>query len=354
MSALGIHLRAGTVVAARWPRGAAPVLFDGRVTYRGDHVRLGVPDEPEPSDVVLSGLDEEAFRTYVALLTREVAPAAGPVVVAVPVALQGSLAAPGVRVVAAPIALVAYAHATGALQQAPVAAPTLVCVIDDRGAEVTVLHAVPHVIRLGATTPIVAPAGIADRAGVIGAEVAAAARAAGLADEPIRLLVSGEAEPESGPGLAGEVASAAQYRSREAVHLIRLPDARAAIAAGAAAIGAGHVVTEDRFRYGVSLSGHVADFDRLDERWPELAAPDTITTGQHGPALEMDVDGGPAAARVRLTGSEGDGRDVEVPMDPPLPAGTYEVSFTITEDGPALHFAQPGTSAVFLIPSGGR
>ncbi|MEV4351093.1 hypothetical protein AB0J83_42090 [Actinoplanes sp. NPDC049596] len=371
MSTAGLHLRPGTALVSQWPAAEpAEVAGSAAMTYRGSSARLGLTDVPDPADSVLTTGDlltraqpavPDALAVYLGLLRRHSPQlgSAGAVVVALPPRFADDAATVRyvhdsstraglavTRVVSTPVAAVAYAYLTGALDQAPKAAPTFVCDIDDEGATVTLLHCSANQVRPGASTPITTAAGAPDRAGVIGAAMKRIMREHGVQNEPIRLLIAGDTD------LPPQVLGAVGYHSSKPVHLVRLADPGAAAALGAAAVAAGAVTVEDRLRTGISLSAHRTEFDTVSDRWPPLAAPHTLAFGAgHGEAVEVELTTGQSEAVVRLTADDGITRDVTVPLSPVPPAGVYQVSVIVGADGPALSFSQAGTTTSFPIPA---
>jgi hypothetical protein len=217
MSGTGVHWGSATTTVA-WPGWTDIAEAGAGLTCRGpDEVRLGRPDPDEPGDLLVvppvamlenlrRGRSEHAVRYFALLAERLREPGLeGPIVVAVSAragaetlhrlheVLTGEVRLPVTRVVSAPVAALAQAFRSGALDQAPISAPVIVVDIDEDGATVTVTHGSAGRLRPIFTTPVACPDGTADRGGIVGRAVAAAAADAGLTGGPLRLLVLGDA-----------------------------------------------------------------------------------------------------------------------------------------------------------------
>lgn len=354
----GVDWRTRGTTVTSWPGEA--VTLPGSLTYRGEHVRLGPPSLPAPSDLTITGADlmaelrrqdTDVAEHYFALVAyHSGVPVAGPAVVAVPgwffddptaiSRLHRVLVAvrfPAVRVVAAPVAAAAYAQLTGALATTAAEAPLVVCDLDGTHVTVTVMHPSDGQLRPDAAW-IPAPRSPASpEAGWIGAEAVRAAVAAGLERAQLRLLVIGE------PDLLDPIVTAAAALHGRAVTGVELRDPSAAVAGGAAAIAAGAATLTDSFYLGVQLPVHGVRDGELTEEWIDLRPGD-------GPcAREIDVTAGDTTVVVRLTATGERPSLVGVPA-PGLEPGVYRLGVDAAEGLTLVFHSSAGVPVGFPVP----
>jgi hypothetical protein len=356
----------GVVRARRLPPRHPVTPAAGHLTFRGAAIGFG-PVPGQDGDLVVTHreimADLRDGRADRAALLFQLLPRTGdePIVVAVPALLAGDRDAvrllhetmvgqarlPVVQVVAAPIAALATAYGTGALTGPPVAAPILVCEVGEAGVAITRMIAADQRLRCGPTLEFEAPAGDPGRIGVIGAAVSGVAQAHGGGQGAVRLLVCGD------PADQAEIVAAADARYRRGrIQAVPVPDPATAVAAGAAAIAAGQVVVSDRYQFGVELATHAVTGGRLDDQWPVLSTIDGLAAGQGGGDVTVAVRDGQSSVTVRLTGDHGT-TDVDVALEPPLPAGTYRVGVRVGDDGAALTFDHDRAGSFrFSLPTG--